>query len=78
MQIQMFVLELLSCDFVVWTTKGIFSVEVPYGKMFLTSLLKTLEKFWLLQVVPLLRKNVGLKITLLQATFRNSLDAENW
>ena len=58
-QIQMYVLELLSCVFVIWTSKGIFSVEVPYDKMFVNSSLITLQKFWLLQVVSLLMEEFG-------------------
>ena len=53
-QMQMYVIGLLSCDFVVWTTKGIHCVEVPYNGIFMVDVLIKLEKFWLTQVVPLL------------------------
>ena len=53
-QMQMFVLSLLSCDFVIWTTKGILTVEIPYDAKFMNSVLPKLEKFWTSQIAPLL------------------------
>ena len=51
-QLQMLVSELTSCIFVVWTNKGIFTVEVPYNPGFMTNVCAKLEKFWTSQVLP--------------------------
>ena len=45
-QMQMFVHELSLCDFVVWTTFGIFLVEVPFDEQFVISLVANLKEFW--------------------------------
>ena len=51
-QLQMFVSELTLCNFVVWTKKGIFTVEVPYNPSFMSNVCVQLEKFWTSQVLP--------------------------
>jgi hypothetical protein len=53
-QMQMFVLGLKSCDLVVWTTKGIKNIEIPYESTFMETVCIKLEKFWISQVVPLM------------------------
>ena len=53
-QMQMFVLCLLSCDLVIWTTKGILTIEIPYDAKFMNSVLPKLQKFWTSQIAPLL------------------------
>ena len=50
----MFVLSLLSCDFVIWTTKGILTVEIAYDAKFMNGVLPKLEKFWTSQIAPVL------------------------
>lgn len=57
-QMQMFVMCLLSCDFVVWTTKGILVVQIPYNSGFMNAVLIKLEKFWISQIFPLLMTEV--------------------
>jgi hypothetical protein len=51
-QLQMFVAELESCDFVVWTEKGILSINVPYNAKYMKSALHKLEQFWMKHVLP--------------------------
>ena len=51
-QIQMFVTGLSSCDFVIWTTKGLFSTSVPFDNNFVTNVIDKLQTFWLAQVLP--------------------------
>lgn len=51
-QVQMFVHELSLCDFVVWTTVGIFLVEVPFDEQFVMSLMRNLNDFWINNVLP--------------------------
>ena len=51
---QMFVSGLSSCDFVVWTTKGIHCAVVPYDPKFIHDVMRLLEDFWVGQVAPLL------------------------
>lgn len=58
-QMQMFVLCLLSCDFVIWTTKGILTVEIAYNVGFMNAILLKLEKFWISQIAPLLIAQVS-------------------
>ena len=53
-QMQMFVLGLKSCDFVIWTKKGIKNIEIPYNSTFMEIVCAKLEKFWTSQVVPLM------------------------
>ena len=53
-QMQMFISGLSSCDFVVWTTKGIHCAVVPYDPEFMHGVMKALEDFWIGQVAPLL------------------------
>ncbi len=53
-QMQMFVLGLKSCDFVIWTKKGIKNIEIPYDSTFMDIVCAKLEKFWTSQVVPLM------------------------
>jgi len=48
----MFVSELTINVLVVWTTKGIFTVEVPYNPSLIFNVCAKLEKFWNLQVLP--------------------------
>ena len=48
----MFVHELSLCDFVVWTTIGIFLVEVLFDEQFVTSLMGNLNDFWVNNVLP--------------------------
>ncbi|CAH3035244.1 unnamed protein product [Porites lobata] len=42
----MFVSGLTLCIFVVWTNKGIFTVEVTYDPSFMSVVCAKLEKFW--------------------------------
>ncbi|CAH3158260.1 unnamed protein product [Porites lobata] len=53
-QLQMFVSGLTLCIFVVWTNKGIFTVDVPYDPSFMSVVCAKLEKFWTSQVLPFL------------------------
>ena len=53
-QMTLFVTELDTCDFVVWTSKGIHCVKVDADKCFMGNVLLKLEKFWLSQVVPVM------------------------
>ena len=55
-QMQLYVFGAKICDFVVWTTKGIHVVPVPFEPSFMHSVCVNLEKFWVTQVVPLLLK----------------------
>jgi hypothetical protein len=48
----MFVAELESCDFVVWTEKGILSISVPYNAKYMKSALQKLEQFLMKHVLP--------------------------
>ena len=51
-QLQMFVSSLILCIFVVWTNKGIFTVEVPCDPSFMSVVCAKLEKFLTSQVLP--------------------------
>lgn len=51
---QMFVLGLKLCEFVVWTKKGITTMQVPHDSKFTKTVCAKLEKFWISQVVPLM------------------------
>ena len=53
-QMQMFVLGLKLCEFVVWTKKGITTIQVPHDSTFTKTVCAKLEKFWISQVVPLM------------------------
>ena len=53
-QLQMFVSGLTMCTFVVWTNKGIFTVEVLCDPGFMSVVCTKLEKFWTSQVLPFL------------------------
>ena len=53
-QLQMFERRLTMCTFVVWTNKGIFTVEVPCDPGFMAVVCTKLEKFWTSQVLPFL------------------------
>lgn len=48
----MFVAELTSCDFVVWTEKGILTLNVLYGAKYMKSVIPKLEQFWFNHVLP--------------------------
>ena len=56
----MFVSGLTLCIFVVWTNKGIFTVEVPCDPSFMSIVCAKLEKFWTSQVLPFLISEVSL------------------
>ncbi|CAB4005783.1 Carboxypeptidase D [Paramuricea clavata] len=56
-QMQLFVVCAKFCDFVVWTTKGIHIISIPFESSFMSSVCINLEKFWVTQVVPLLLAN---------------------
>ena len=58
-QLQMFVSGLTLCIFVVWTNKGILTVEVPYDPSFMSLLCAKLEKFCTSQVLPFLITEVS-------------------
>ena len=58
-QLQMFVSGLTLCIFVVWTNKGIFTVDVPYDPSFMSVVCAKLEKFWTSQVLPFLITDVS-------------------
>ena len=59
LQLQMFVSELAFNVLVVWTTKGIFTVEVPYNPSFMLNVCAKLEKFWKSQVLPFLMAEIS-------------------
>ena len=59
LQLQMFVSELAFNVLVVWTTKGIFNVEVPYNPSFMLNVCAKLEKFWKIQVLPFLMAEIS-------------------
>lgn len=61
-QLQMFVCEPTACDFVLWTTKGIFVVQVTFEPKFMESICGTLERFWVTHVIPRMMKNVQIGI----------------
>ena len=67
-QLQMFVSELTLCIFVVWTRKGIFTVEVPYNPSFMWNVCAKLERFWTSQVVPFMMAEVSRTATMLPGT----------
>jgi hypothetical protein len=45
-QLQMFVANLLLCDLVVWTKKGIFTCQIKFNAKFVTRVVEKLEAFW--------------------------------
>ena len=59
LQLQMFVSELSFNIFVVWTKKGIFTLEVPYNPSFMSNVCSKLEKFWTGQVLPFMITEVS-------------------
>ena len=59
LQLQMFVSELTFNILVVWTTKGIFTVEVPYNPSFTFNVCLKLEKFWNSQVLPFMMAEIS-------------------
>jgi hypothetical protein len=54
---QLFVFCAKFCDFVVWTTKRVHIVSIPFNPSFMSSVCINLEKFWVAEVVPLLLAN---------------------
>lgn len=54
MQVQMSVLGLKACDFVVWTRKRIKCVEILFDPKFMADVSRKLERFWIGQVLPLM------------------------
>ena len=63
-QLQMFVTGLRSCDFVVWTKHSILSANVPYDTMFVESIMKKLQQFWISYVFPALVKKLSINVKL--------------
>ena len=61
-QLQMYVTKLWSCDFVVWTKLGIFSVNVPYDAFFIETCVKKLQCFWITYVFPFLLKKLSINV----------------
>ena len=59
LQLEMFVSELILNVLVVWTRKGIFTVEVPYNLSFMSNVCFKLEKFWISQVLPFMMIEVS-------------------
>ena len=51
-QLQMFVHNLQLCHFVVWTTLGVFTVQVPFQRTFITTVVAKLQTFWVSHVLP--------------------------
>lgn len=51
-QTQMFVAELPECDFVVWTSQGVFVLPVLYDAAFIVHVCNKLELFWKAEVLP--------------------------
>ena len=51
---QMYVLGLKACDFVVWTRKGIKCVKIMFDSQFMVDVIRKLERFWIGQVLPLM------------------------
>ncbi len=63
-QLQMFVANLMQCDFVVWTRKGIHTVQVPFNKGFFQQVCGKLAKFWKANILPLLVSRLSEEIKL--------------
>ncbi|KAL9977617.1 hypothetical protein ACROYT_G015041 [Oculina patagonica] len=59
LQLEMFVSELILNVLVVWTRKGIFTVEVPYNPSFMSNVCFKLEKYWISQVLPFMMIEVS-------------------
>ena len=51
---QMYVLGMKACDFVVWTRKGFKCVEILFDPQFMIDVSGKLERFWIGQVLPLM------------------------
>ena len=58
LQLQMLASELTFNILVVWTTKGIFTVEVPYNPSFLFNVCAKLEKVWNSQVLSFMMAEI--------------------
>ena len=54
---QLFVVGAKVCDFVVWTTKGIYTIAITFDPLFMNSVSVKFETFWVNQVFPLLLAN---------------------
>ncbi len=63
-QLQMFVANLMQCDFVVWTRKGIHTVQLPFNKRFFQQVCGKLAKFWKTNILPLLVSKLSEEIKL--------------
>lgn len=59
-QLQMFVTELGSCDFVVWTEHGILSVTVPYDATFMGTAIEEMGRFWIHHVLPFMAQRLNI------------------
>jgi hypothetical protein len=53
--------KLCLCDFVIWTKLGIFSVEIPFDKLFIWSVVERLQEFWVNHVLPFMMPQNGLQ-----------------
>jgi hypothetical protein len=58
-QLEMFVTELDSCNFVVWTEHGILSVSIPYDETCMENALSKLERFWMHHVLPVMTNRLS-------------------
>jgi hypothetical protein len=58
-QLEMFVTELDSCDFVVWTEHGILSVSIPYDETCMENALAKPERFWMHHVLPVMTNRLS-------------------
>ncbi|XP_028413529.1 uncharacterized protein LOC114536365 [Dendronephthya gigantea] len=61
-QAQMFVSELFHCDFVVWTSQGIFVLPVSYDAAFMDHVCNQLELFWKAEVLPCMMADSNLNV----------------
>ena len=59
-QLQMFVTELDTCDFVVWTEHGVLSVSIQYDASFIKTALEMIEIFWVHHVLPFMIKKLNI------------------
>ena len=57
LQLQMFVCQLFLNSLVVWTKKGVLTVEVPFNSSFMTNVCSRLEMFWSQQILPFTMNN---------------------
>ena len=51
-QMKLFVVGAKVCDFVVWTTKAIYTIAITFDPLFMNSVSVKLETFWVNQVFP--------------------------